>query len=297
MRPVPTYALYGEAAPSSSVLTEQLHCESIPSRSRLHDWEIRPHRHEHFLQILYIRRGEGKAWTEDGVIPLRGPCAVLSPAGHGHGFQFAPDIEGWVVTAVQAGLQADLVAACERPLVLDWVAGSTEDAQVGALVDMLVGTFASSEPWRLASMRAAFTLLLARLLEVRAHAHRASHETRAQRHLRRFRVLLERDYRTRRDIEHYAGELGITPTQLNRLCREHLGCSALGTLHRRLLAEAERDLAYTSLSVKEVALTLGFADAAYFSRFFHRHTGRTPSGYRDEARRRFSAAGRGRPVG
>lgn len=290
MRPVPTYALYGEPAPSSSVLAEALHCESIPARSRLHDWEIRPHRHEHFLQILYIRLGTGQAWTEHGVVPLAGPCAVISPAGHGHGFRFSPEIEGWVVTAVQAGVEPALVDACERPFTLSWVPGSSEDTQVAVVVDLLVAGFSAAGPWRLSSLRSAFALLLGRLLEMREHGQRATQETRSQRHVRRFRLALERDFRVRRDIDHYAGELGITPTQLNRVCREHLGRSALAAIHARVLAEAERDLAYTSLSIKEVALTLGFADAAYFSRFFHQRIGRTPTAYREAAQRRFSEA-------
>ena len=77
-----------------------------------------------------------------------------------------------------------------------------------------------------------------------------------------------------------AATLGITPTQLNRVCHQVLGHSALGVLHGRLVLEAQRDLAYTTLSVKQIALGLGFADAAYFSRFFLRQTGHTPSAWR-----------------
>jgi AraC family transcriptional activator of pobA len=35
------------------------------------------------------------------------------------------------------------------------------------------------------------------------------------------------------------------------------------------------------MSVKEIAYDLGFADAAYFSRFFARRAGRAPSVYRN----------------
>jgi AraC-like DNA-binding protein len=49
--------------------------------------------------------------------------------------------------------------------------------------------------------------------------------------------------------------------------------------------EAQRDLAYTTLSVKQIALGLGFADAGYFSRFFLRQTGHTPSAWRALAAR------------
>ena len=80
-----------------------------------------------------------------------------------------------------------------------------------------------------------------------------------------------------------ARQLGITPTQLNRVCRQLTGRPALALLHARVLLEAQRDLAYTTLSIKQVGLGLGFGDAGYFTRFFQRATGATPSRWRAEA--------------
>ncbi|TXI10768.1 MAG: AraC family transcriptional regulator, partial [Rhizobium sp.] len=50
-RNVPTYELYGENSGGNPDFW--LHCETISSRSSLHHWEIRPHRHDNFFQILY----------------------------------------------------------------------------------------------------------------------------------------------------------------------------------------------------------------------------------------------------
>lgn len=51
---VPLFQLYGEnqAWPGADLL----HCESIPARSRLHHWEIKPHRHAELFQLLYVQR-------------------------------------------------------------------------------------------------------------------------------------------------------------------------------------------------------------------------------------------------
>jgi hypothetical protein len=46
-------------------------------------------------------------------------------------------------------------------------------------------------------------------------------------HLQRFRALLDRGCRTHKSVAFYAGEPGITPTQINRARREVLGKSAL----------------------------------------------------------------------
>jgi AraC family transcriptional activator of pobA len=107
-------------------------------------------------------------------------------------------------------------------------------------------------------------------------------------HLQRFRALLARSFLTRKSVAFYAGEPGITPTQLNRMCREVLGKSALGAINAWLLLEAERDLVYTFIGVKEIALSLGYCDAAYFSRFFSKQKRCTPTQFREQAQRQLS---------
>jgi AraC family transcriptional activator of pobA len=99
-------------------------------------------------------------------------------------------------------------------------------------------------------------------------------------HLARYREQVERHYRSHPTLDTLAAPLGITTTQLNRLCRQHLHCSALDVLHQRLLLEAKRELGYTTLQVRQIADGLGFADPAYFTRFFQRLTGQSPSAWR-----------------
>lgn len=108
---------------------------------------------------------------------------------------------------------------------------------------------------------------------------------RALAHVQRLRALVEARFRQQPGLAELAALLGITPTQLNRVCHQVLGHSALGVLHGRLVLEAQRDLAYTTLSIKQIGLDLGFADAAYFTRFFQRETGLTPSAWRARAAR------------
>ncbi len=130
-------------------------------------------------------------------------------------------------------------------------------------------------------------VLLSRLAPPLAEgtAAAAALPARALGHVQRFRALVEARFRQQPTLATLANSLGITPTQLNRVCHQVLGHSALGVLHGRLVPEAQRDLAYTRLAVKQIALGLGFADAGYFSRFFQRHTGQTPTAWRALAAR------------
>ncbi|MDE2564229.1 MAG: AraC family ligand binding domain-containing protein, partial [Burkholderiales bacterium] len=102
--PLPAYALYGE--PLAGGAPDPLHCESIAERSRLHGWEIRPHRHEALFQLLVVERGRAEAWLDGAVQRLQGPAAITVPALAAHGFRFSPSIEGMVFTLAEPRLAA-----------------------------------------------------------------------------------------------------------------------------------------------------------------------------------------------
>ncbi|MDB5818754.1 MAG: helix-turn-helix protein [Rhizobacter sp.] len=322
---VPTYALYGEHQPW---VFDWLHCESIAERSRLHDWEIKPHRHELFIQILIMQRGSGEALHGEHLEALQAPCVVFVPPLISHGFRFSPDVDGAVITVLAPHFNA--MVASQPQLAArfsDWrcrrfderagvrsaatlpgaVAGqpglSPRDAPQGVLAEgssfiaidsalrSVIDEFSGNAPWRHeaidASLKTAVVMLGRAMPPISGEGGSDSPPRLA--HLQRFRHLLDASFRSERAIGFYAERLGMTPTHLNRLCRQALGRSALGAINARLVIEAERDLAYTALSVKAIALSLGFADAGYFTRFFARQTGRSPSEFRRAAHEQLAA--------
>jgi AraC family transcriptional regulator, transcriptional activator of pobA len=284
---LPTYTLYGEADERPAI--DWLHHESIAERSRRHKWEIQAHRHASLFQILYIRGGSGLATVDGQMWPLRGPCVLSVPALVPHGFRFRPGIDGSVFTVLQAHVEQVVAAVPTLPARLlqprmialrGEAAASMERACV-----QLRSEFLGAQPWRALAIDAALCTLLVTLARVtpRIEAQRAQRGSRAATHLQRYRGLVEASYRTQPSLSALARELGITATQLNRVCRQLTGRPALALLHARVLLEAQRDLAYTTLSVKQIALGLGFGDAGYFTRFFLRLSGRTPTQWRGQA--------------
>lgn len=284
---LPTYMLYGEAeAPPT---TDWLHCESIAERSSRHGWQIESHRHATLFQILYIRRGTGEAVIDAQPSALRGPCALTVPALVPHGFRFQPEIDGSVFTVVQAHVERLLAAAPTLParvLQPRVMALHRGDAgAVGRAAAQLEAEVLGMQAWRALAIDAALCALLVALERAapRLEPPRAVRGSRAAMHLARYRALVDRSFRSQPSLAALAHEMGITPTQLNRVCRQLTGRSALAVLHGRVMLEAQRDLAYTTLSVKQIALGLGFGDAGYFTRFFQRLSGRTPTQWRGAA--------------
>lgn len=286
--PTPTYALYGEHG--VDIGADRLHCESIAERSRRHDWHIRPHRHEVLFQILYLRHGVADALVEGRALALAGPALLVVPALAAHGFRFAEGVDGLVVTVLEphlrallAGEPALLAQLRSRPLHVA-LADAADAAQVDAVLQRLRDEFAAWSRWRALAIDGALLQLLALVGRLVAAPVSEAGGERALAHLRRFRDGVEARFREQPALGALAAELGITTTQLNRICRRVLGRSALEVLHQRLLLEAQRELAYTTLSIKQIAYGIGFSDAGYFTRFFQRKTGLTPTAWRERAR-------------
>lgn len=290
--PLPSYSLYGEHGRSSDV--DWLHWESIAERSRLHDWEIEPHRHARLFQLFWIEQGACALSLDGQEQLLRGPGVLLIPPMAIHGFRFEPELQGQVLT-VQAEHMTKLLAsepALEKRLMRPRV--QALDAQqagvVGAAMQALREEFAGAQDWRSMGVDSALSRLLVslgRMLDDDA-AQPAAANARALRHVQRFRALVEQRYREQPGLSDCAAEIGITTTQLNRVCQQVLGCSSIEVLHARLLLEAQRELAYTTMSIQQIAHALGFADAAYFSRFYQRKTGLSPSAWRGRALQRLA---------
>lgn len=295
---VRSFALYG-SSDAQPAWAELVHLETIPERSRLFDWEIDLHFHEGLLQLLYLTHGgEGEAVIDGVRWALRPPCLIVVPARAVHGFSFHPATDGPVITAAQKPLESlaaltapQLLAHLRRPAVLE-LPQDSRHAQVLAPLFEAIGR----EQQLLADggMRAGMALLTALFVQVArvaASASGAARSTRSRKsaQIERFRALLDERFRERMPVKGYAQALGITLGQLSRLTRELLGVSAQEVVNARVVHEAQRELVYSSLSVKQIAATLGFEDEAYFGRFFKKHTGQRPSDFRAQARRQLAA--------
>lgn len=282
----PNFTLYGEADPSP--YPDLLHCESISARSRVYDWRFRAHRHHDLYQFFWLATGAGRAGI-DGAAHALGPgTAMLIPPLAVHGFAFDPMTEGWVVSVARATVDRALVgngwakAELARAVVLDARATAPGRAEAEALFALIAGEYGGARPGRsqaLVGLTGLLATWFARAIAAAGEPGRGEID-RAATLVRHFQELVADSFREERRIAAYAAALGVTPTHLSRICRAVVGRPASALLHDRLLQEAMRELAYGSSAIGEIADALGFADAAHFSKFFTRRSGRTPTAFR-----------------
>lgn len=283
---VPVFKLYGET--EAWPTPDLLHCESIAERSRLHDWEIKPHRHGDLVQLLYVQSGSAELEVEGAISRVEQAALQVVPAFSVHGFRFSEGIRGHVLSLAQPlvdRLSAELDTPPLARAACYWV--EEHRRYLDALFDSIAQEYRQHAPGRELMLQALISALLVWVGRRSWGSIDATENTldRGRDYLLRFTHLLEAHYREHLPIEHYARALGISAAHLNALCRRLAGQSALQLINERLLLEAKRNLVYTSMTINQVADSLGFSEPAYFSRFFKRYCGVSPKQFRGHRER------------
>lgn len=95
-----------------------------------------------------------------------------------------------------------------------------------------------------------------------------------------FNELLEAHFRTQFKVEFYADKLGLTLKTLAKIIRERYKVSTKAIIDERRVLEIKRQLRGTMKSVKEIAFDLGFDEPTNMVKYFKKHVGMTPNGFR-----------------
>jgi AraC family transcriptional activator of pobA len=287
---IPSFALYGEApAPEREIL----HIEEVQSRSRLYQWEIQPHVHQRLYQTLWLMSGRAEAVLDERRSAIEGPAAVIVTPGVVHGFRFAPETDGLVLTfsarfLVEGEAQSSgaFRALFSAPGVLRLKPDDHAAGRIDGLMRQLAAEFALPDSAGCPTLLWLARAVVWRLAALREREGRAEGE-RAHRHhalFSQFMALVEAHALERWPLERYARALGLSTQRLNRLARAESGRSALEMAHERLTREACRRLYWIAAPAETIAAELGFDDPAYFNRFFKRRTGLTPRAWREQQR-------------
>jgi AraC family transcriptional activator of pobA len=288
---LPLFHLYGD--PPDDQAFDFIHIETISSRSSIHDWTIRAHRHRNLFQILLIVRGGGEMTFEAQIIPFEAPSAIIIPATIAHGFRFRPEAtEGWVLTFTEdvarslddrSGEALATLRALAAEPVLPLV-GDAEVERIGRLcADLDEERFLARDGYRFA-MRGYLALIaiaVARLAASRARSGTATLMP-ADPTIDALRYLVEEHFRKERQLAFYAGKLAMTPDRLNDHVKRAAGVTAGHLIRQRVLSEAKRQLVFTNQPIHEIAYDLTFADPSHFARFFRKQTGTTPQAFREQ---------------
>lgn len=263
-----------------------------------------PHRHV-FHEVVYLCGGRGTHVVDTVTWPLDPPDLCLVFPGQVHHWHRASGLDGWVVLFTDDFLSAcpeirrALRALRERP----WRRPPPGEAvRLSALLREMEREYRLRGEGFVPVLRSYLHVLLVRAGRLPCGAPvpaggradlRADRTAggiadgpagRAGELSRSFAELLERPGAGGLSVRECAARLGVSVGHLDEVVKRATGRTPGQLLRRARVLEAKRLLAGTELTVGQVARQAGFADPAYFCRFFRRETGLTPGSFRDRTR-------------
>lgn len=101
--------------------------------------------------------------------------------------------------------------------------------------------------------------------------------------LKSFQNLVEIHFLFEKNPSFYADLLHITPNTLSKKIKSRFNKTPSQIIQERVILESKKQIHLTRKSIKEIAIELNFSDEFYFSKYFKKHTGISPSHFRKEA--------------
>lgn len=255
-------------------------------------WRTEPHSHPGYGQIIFVRSGHGVMNLEGSSVPFEGPCVLLLPTECVHGLDYESDVDRWVVT-IEVSYLSQLYARLHEfiqlwslPRMITFPSTAGTATEFFFLITRLAQELESKTFGHVVAAEALLTQLF--LMLVRRTRLDQSDDGGASRNetclAERYRELINQHYSQNLPLQDYASMMGVSLVQLRAACVAATGQSPTKMIHARIITEAKRNLIFGEMSIEQIAFGLGFSDAAYFTRFFRREVGETPSQFRTTTR-------------
>lgn len=274
---IPVFQLFGE----TSAFPDVLHWERIRDRASEHSWTISPHRHSQMSQLFLIETGNADVQIDGQSVTITKNSYLYIPSPVVHGFVFAQDTEGSVLSFPLDVVNSLGPASQDALQGLGQVVKGATSEDLASLIQLFSQRYANTGIFRSQYIVGLAHSILAIIAESAYESDAYSNSTQSTR-IQQLNTLIKDNLANHWGPSEYASALSVSTGHLGRLCRQCLGMSTSTYIEAARMTEAARLLAFTQMQVADVGYRLGFTDPSYFTRRFHKARGQTPSDYRSQ---------------
>lgn len=286
MKAIPIRSL--ATAPTSLRLSEDFDIRAIAQVLDGKDLVQALHRHDHYF-LLVLTTGSGMHECDFRPHVLKPHTIYTMRPGQVHRLELKAGSTGYILQ-----FKADFVATIDQGArsVLRRAghleAFHTDADRYGELLmplDRIARSYALQQEAQLHLVRAYLGAFLADLvLPAPGHAPASDAKGYAQERLEELLELIEENVVQVKEVSAYAERMHLSTFQLNAIAKAGAGRTCSELITEQIILEAKRYLLATTDQVTQVADRLGYDDPSYFIRFFKKHTGFTPEGFRQKSR-------------
>jgi AraC-like DNA-binding protein/quercetin dioxygenase-like cupin family protein len=250
-----------------------------------------PHIHNYY-EMIWLMRGQSTLQADMQEYTIENNTIFFLKPNQPHQFQTKADMEGFVFSFTDAFLNAgeydfDLASQAslyqlftERPTIS--IAHEIEE-DMKEIVLKMIKEFEYHYSNKMELLKRYFKIFLIYLSRGLDENFQSTEQSRETELVKRFMELLDKNFKEKKMVSEYAGQLLVTPNYLNRIVKKITGFSAGHQIRQRVVLEAKRMGRYSDAGMKEIAYDLGFLDSAHFSRFFKTFGGLNFTEFKREA--------------
>ncbi len=248
-----------------------------------------PHRHS-FYTILLVEKGKGEHRIDFNSYPIQGNEIFFIAPGQVHQLIEKEASKGYsIVFSVEFLLKNHIPTQFIDDLNLFRDFGDTPSLKIDRENLIQLKTFAdemyrlhkTNEALKYESIGSFLKLFLIKCNQwCELPDENLQNLESGRRILRKFKQLINDNYKEWHQSQEYADALHISADHLNRVVKSLSGKTSKEHIQSRITIAAKRLLFFTDLSTKEIAYELGFNEPGNFSAFFKKCTGQTPSKFK-----------------
>lgn len=239
----------------------------------------RPHKHDAYFEVIYLSEGAGFHWIDTDKFQIT-PPVVFFLSGQLHYWEMTEIPKGYVML-----FREDFF---DKKDLVKLVRSLEDTVYVNPLKeDNLEFIFREMEKeYRNPSSNSAELIqgyLQVALVKLVRHQDQANVPVVSGGHeiFRKFQHFIQQaNPVSNLKVNQAAEHLGLSPQNLNAICRKVSGKSASALIIEQVILEAKRFLIHSDKNISEIAFALNFTDPSHFIKYFKRTVGETPQGFR-----------------
>ncbi|GAA4447187.1 helix-turn-helix domain-containing protein [Nibrella saemangeumensis] len=240
----------------------------------------RPHKHDNYYEIIVLFEGAGFHWLDAEPFQVAPPTAYVLKPGQLHCWQFTGVPKGFAVLFKEEWVHAihdahlfNLLKELEQEISL------SVGADVHLLLLEIEKEYLNPTPHSQVVLQGLLQVLFARLLQNRKAV--ATVAAGSEQLFRKFLSLLRKPGGPiSQRVYEYACQLGVSPQNLNAICRRVSGKKASELIAEQVILESKRYLLHTDHTISEIAYQLSFGDPSHFVKYFKKYIGQTPKQFK-----------------
>lgn len=239
----------------------------------------KPHKHDAYFELIYLSEGAGFHWVDANKFQITAPI-VFFLSGQLHYWEMTSIPKGYVMLFRQDFfMQKDLlnlVRLLEDTVTVAPSSGDNLEFIFAEMEKEYRNPSSNSVDLIQGYLRVALVKLLRHKEQTKTIAPSNSQEI-----YRKFQNLIRSaNPVSNLKVNEASDHLGLSPQNLNAICRKVSGKSASELIIEQVLLEAKRYLIHSDKNISEIAFILNFSDPSHFVKYFKKASGETPQSFR-----------------